>query len=97
MTLFYIYLGVVLAMCVASIILYSYDKVASTQGWIRIPVYVLLAPSSLGGAVGALFSMYLYKHKTKKMQFRIPVLFSLLLQITIGILLLILGLEGVLF
>lgn len=97
MTLFYIYMGVVALMSVISIILYSYDKIAAGSGGLRIPVYVLLAPSSLGGAAGALLSMYLYKHKTRQMQFKIPIFFSLLIQIIIGALLLLLGLEGVLF
>lgn len=97
MTLFYIYVGVILMMSVASIILYSYDKVAAGSGWMRIPVYVLLAPASLGGATGALISMLLYKHKTRKMQFKIPVVFCLILQILIGAALLILGLKEVLF
>ena len=97
MTLFYIYIGVMFVMSVASIVLYSYDKVAAGSGGMRIPVYVLLAPTSLGGAAGALISVLLYRHKTKKMQIKIPVVFCLILQILIGAALLILGLKEVLF
>ena len=65
---------------VLEIILFGYDKVAANDGRMRIPVSVLLVPVALGGAAGALLSMLLFRHKTRKWYFRIPILFCLAVQ-----------------
>jgi uncharacterized membrane protein YsdA (DUF1294 family) len=66
------------------ILLFSYDKVASSAGRFRIPVFVLMLPIGFGGAVGALFSLVVYHHKTRKMFFTIPLCFSLIVQVILG-------------
>ncbi|MBQ7907612.1 MAG: DUF1294 domain-containing protein [Clostridia bacterium] len=81
------YLVVLLIMNILTLVLYSYDKVAAaTPGRVRIPVYVLLMSTALGGAIGAFASMFLYRHKTQKLYFRIPIIFCLIVQIIIGLL-----------
>lgn len=65
------------------LILFSYDKVASGSGRFRIPVYVMMIPVGIGGALGAFVSMLLYRHKTQKMFFKIPVYFCLVIQVAL--------------
>ena len=81
----YNYLAVIGFMSVLTIILYSYDKVAAQSSRFRVPVYVLNMVTALGGGAGAFFSMLLYRHKNNKMNFRILIYFSLVLQIGVGI------------
>ena len=63
------------------------DKTAAIKRSIRIPEVVLLLFAVLGGSAGAMLGMFLLRHKTRHLKFRIglPVLFFLHL----GILLLI--------
>ena len=63
------------------------DKKAAIKRSIRIPEVVLLLFAVLGGSAGAMIGMFLFRHKTRHLKFRIglPVLFFLHL----GILLLI--------
>jgi len=63
------------------------DKKAAIKRSIRIPEVVLLLFAVLGGSAGAMLGMFLLRHKTRHLKFRIglPVLFFLHL----GILLLI--------
>ncbi|NLC04310.1 MAG: DUF1294 domain-containing protein [Tissierellia bacterium] len=54
---------------VITFILFSLDKKrAKSRQW-RIPESTLLFVSLLGGAVGGLIGMQIFKHKTKKMKF----------------------------
>ncbi len=50
---------------------YGLDKYFAMRIWFRIPEKVLLTLSFLGGSIGALFGMYLFHHKTKKVSFQI--------------------------
>ena len=71
---------VIVAMSLIELILFSYDKVASASSRFRIPVYTLMIPIGFGGALGALASMFLYRHKNTKMFFKIPIYFSAVIQ-----------------
>ena len=91
------YLVVIGIMSLFELIAFSYDKVVSqekdekknnTKERFRIPMYVLMLPVALGGAFGALISMFLYRHKTKKMYFRIPIFFASAVQLILLIALL---------
>ena len=79
--MFKVYVLTIIIMSVIELVLFSYDKVASMSHRFRIPVYVLMLPIGFGGAVGALISMLLYRHKTEKMFFKIPICFSAIIQI----------------
>lgn len=83
------YLWTVLAVSVFTLILFAYDKVAACTDRARIPIASLLAPIALGGAAGGLLGMLLFRHKTKKWYFRLPIFFSLAVQVAIPIALLI--------
>ena len=63
-------------------VLYGVDKLRSKQADRRIPERTLLLLPYLGGSVGALLGMWIFRHKTKHLKFRILVPLALLLQIT---------------
>ena len=79
---------VIVAMSLIELILFSYDKVASASSRFRIPVYTLMIPIGFGGALGALASMFLYRHKNTKMFFKIPIYFSAVIQLALWIVIL---------
>ena len=79
---------VIVAMSLIELILFSYDKVASATSRFRIPVYTLMIPIGFGGALGALASMFLYRHKNTKMFFKIPIYFSVVIQLILWIVIL---------
>ena len=61
--------------------LYSFDKVEAQDKRFRIPVYVLMMLTALGGAIGAYVVMLSHRHKTKQMSFRVLIYFSLVIQL----------------
>ena len=65
--------GAALAMSIVTFILFGADKLRSRRGAWRIPERVLLACAFLMGATGALAGMYMFRHKTRKLRFRILV------------------------
>ena len=62
-------LAVYAAVSVAALIAYGADKWKAKRGKWRIPEKVLLGFSLLGGAVGGLLGMLLFRHKTKHWYF----------------------------
>lgn len=62
-------------------VLYGVDKLRAKQANRRIPERTLLLLPYLGGSVGALLGMWIFRHKTKHLKFRILVPLALLLQI----------------
>lgn len=77
-----------LAVSMATFILCAYDKrVAGTEG-MRVPESVLLGAAFLGGSLGLLLAMRLFRHKTRKKSFRRKLLVIVALQIGVGVYLL---------
>ena len=58
-----------LAMGLLAFILYGVYKYKAKKGKWRIPEAVLLCVGLLGGSLGALLGMYLFRHKTKHWYF----------------------------
>lgn len=58
---------------VFSFFIYRLDKKKSEKGKWRIKESTLLLLSLLGGGIGSMFGMSIYRHKTKKSKFRIGV------------------------
>lgn len=47
------------------------DKLKAKKGAWRIPEATLIAVAALGGSIGAIFGMYLFRHKTRHLKFRL--------------------------
>lgn len=52
-----------------SFILYGLDKFKAINNKWRIPETLLLTISLLGGSIGSITGMYIFRHKTKKLKF----------------------------
>mgnify|MGYP000018228558 FL=1 len=63
---------------------YGYDKFCAKRGAWRVPEIRLLGLAALGGSVGALLAMFLFRHKTKHLKFTIGVPVILGLQVFVG-------------
>ena len=64
-------------------LLYGVDKLKAKAGSWRIPEKTLLLCALFFGAVGALFGMGIFRHKTKHMKFKILVPLFLMLNLVI--------------
>lgn len=52
---------------------YGEDKRRAAKHLWRIPEHTLFVLALLGGSVGALAGMYVFRHKTRKMKFRMGI------------------------
>ena len=66
---------------IAAWILYGIDKKRAIQGKWRISERLLLCVTGMGGSLGAVLGMYLFRHKTRHWKFRILVPLFLVLHI----------------
>ena len=73
------------AVNLAAFALYGLDKLKAKKGLWRIRESTLLLVAALGGSVGALLGMTLFRHKTKHWKFRILVPLFLILHIVLGV------------
>ena len=71
----YIYLIII---NIISFILYGLDKYKAINNKWRIPEMVLISISFLGGGIGSILGMITFRHKTKKISFKILNALSLL-------------------
>lgn len=62
------------------------DKQKARKNRWRIPERTLMAVAALGGSLGSLTGMYLFRHKTKHPKFTVGVPLLLLLHAGLGIL-----------
>lgn len=66
-----------------TLIVYGSDKLfAASNSW-RVRERTLLLLAILGGSVGALVGIYLFRHKTKKTSFLLPLVVIILVQLAI--------------
>ena len=54
---------------IISFILYGLDKFKAIKNKWRIPENILLLISFLGGSIGSILGMCIFRHKTKKIKF----------------------------
>ena len=66
-------------------VLYGVDKLKAKKGAWRIPEATLLLVAFLGGSVGALLGMEVFRHKTRHAKFRILVPLFLILHIALAV------------
>lgn len=76
-----------LAVNVLSLVLMAQDKSRARRGRRRIPERVLFLAAILGGSVGGIAGMYLFRHKTRHLCFVLGLPVILLLQLTVALLL----------
>jgi uncharacterized membrane protein YsdA (DUF1294 family) len=65
---------------IAAFILCAFDKSAARGGSMRVPEKVLLVVAILGGSLGLLVAMNLFRHKTKKASFQLILIAILIIQ-----------------
>lgn len=64
----------------AAFLVFGWDKLkAKRDGW-RVPEKTLLALAVIGGSVGALIGMRVFRHKTKKAKFTVGIPVILIMQ-----------------
>lgn len=73
-----------IATSIVSFLLFGIDKLKAKKHHWRIPESVLLISAAIGGSIGALLGMYLFRHKTQHKKFTIGVPLIIVLQIIIG-------------
>lgn len=81
-----IYFAFLAIMSLLAIILYASDKKKAKKGAWRTPEAVLLGYGFFGGAIGALFAMNKFRHKTKHWYFWVVNLLGLAWQIALPVL-----------
>ncbi|MDD7319110.1 MAG: DUF1294 domain-containing protein [Prevotella sp.] len=72
-------------MSILTFVLFAWDKHLAYYGRTRMPEFLLLSLSLLGGAFGALCGMIFFHHKTLHKSFTISVPIFLYLQLTADI------------
>lgn len=69
----------------AAFLLMLADKLKAKRGAWRIPEATLMGIAAIGGSVGALAGMYLFRHKTKHIKFTLGIPVILIAQIALVI------------
>ena len=75
MIILYLYLAIINAL---GFLLMLIDKQKAKKNAWRIPERVLMAVAAVGGSLGCLCGMYLFRHKTRHIKFSVglPILFA---------------------
>jgi len=81
-------IAVLIVVNVLAFILYGMDKSRARHHQWRIPEKTLIGIAMIGGSVGAILGMFLFRHKTRHWYFRYGIPAMLVIQIVLaGILL----------
>ncbi len=72
-----------LALNLATVLVFGYDKAIAGGKRRRVPERTLLALALLGGSPGALFAMGLFRHKTAKPGFRRAMILIVAVQLVV--------------
>jgi len=81
MKYFFLYLLLINAV---AFLLMRIDKQKARKNRWRIPESTLIMTAVLGGSIGALAGMYLFRHKTKHLKFTLGVPAILVIQVFLG-------------
>ena len=66
---------------IVALAVYGWDKLCAIRKWWRVPEMTLLAIALIGGSMGAIVAMRLFRHKTLHLKFKYGLPFILILQI----------------
>ncbi len=80
----YILCGYLIVLNLLLFVLMGRDKAAAQRGTRRTPETTLLALAVIGGSVGGLLGMVLFRHKTRKIAFRIGLPLILICQLLLA-------------
>ncbi len=80
---YWLFAAYMLVMSLVAFILYGRDKGLAKRGARRTPEKTLLGVGFFGGAVGALFGMQTFRHKTKHWYFYAVNILGLILQLAL--------------
>jgi len=72
--------GYLLVVNVVTFLAFGLDKIAAIEHKFRIKIVTLLGLAFLGGSIGGLMGMYMFRHKTKKDYFTIGIPLILVMQ-----------------
>ncbi len=72
-----------LSITLITFLTYGYDKATARSNRLRMPESALLALAFVGGTAGALGSMAVFRHKTRKHSFQLKFLIVLVIQVTL--------------
>lgn len=75
-----------IAITVITFFTFGYDKAIADTKRTRVPEFILLALTFLGGTIGAILGRIVFKHKTSKASFRVKFWVVLLVQIALLVL-----------
>ncbi len=62
---------------------FALDKIAAKEHRLRIRIVTLLGLAFIGGSIGSLIAMYLFRHKTKKDYFTLGIPLIMLMQVIV--------------
>ena len=68
---------------IVTFIVYGIDKFKAKRGAWRISEFTLLLLAVVGGSIGALLGMYVFRHKTQHLKFKYGVPAILIIQIAV--------------
>ncbi len=68
---------------VVTLAAYALDKINSMEGRTRIRIVTLLGLAFIGGSIGAIVAMYLFRHKTRKDYFTVGVPLIIIMQVVL--------------
>ncbi|MBQ8223153.1 MAG: DUF1294 domain-containing protein [Bacteroidales bacterium] len=71
---------------IGNFLLFAIDKHLAKKNKERIPETTMILLSAMGGALGGLCSMYIFRHKTKQAKFYILLPLFLIMHIIIAVL-----------
>ncbi|PJA47233.1 DUF1294 domain-containing protein [Candidatus Uhrbacteria bacterium CG_4_9_14_3_um_filter_36_7] len=62
-----------IALNIASFLLFGFDKIQSISSDWRVPENILYFVTFLGGSIGSILGMFIFRHKTRKTRFQLVI------------------------
>jgi len=78
---FGLFLDILISVNIVTFLLFGFDKMQSIRHGLRVPEKNLWLAAFVGGSIGAIFGMKVFKHKTRKISFQFVLWILILIQI----------------